>query len=535
MSAARLAGFANPVVWLLLVAFAPAASRGQEQPDLEALREAGRRAAARLESSPASWTSFHAQGAEFLVFEVLQAPPARRRIDIHLERAGQRRHVISILERDGRWLVAEAEGVNGAFRPFEAPFRLPGVYAHLAGALRPTTADQALDTPPGELLGLERGLATWRIDVPEEELRAFDQVMLDAQEAAREKPELAQDPAFRERLRWIGRLEREYLEGELTRIDPETGLVMQRGRPGHRVALAGFRWLEQVDEARLAVGREPPLDASGDPTRGAPEGLLMYSHCSWWRPGLPPEQVVMDARLLELGSRRVRRVPAAGAASTPGCFSRDRARVFVTAEDGLLELDLRTRRSRRLGGAALARGQCLSPAMSPDGRTLAVLHAAPGAPRGQVHLVDVAAGTSRPLGPPLVGAGLAWLPDGERLVLVTREDPGAAERLVVLDRAGGLTPLRAGSAPLPLPDGRLLFLDVEAGLWRTCDALGADARTFHDGLRGLGSPALSPDGARAVFVARLTEGTGLVVVDLATGRREPLDLGPGLFGSPVWR
>jgi hypothetical protein len=134
-----------------------------------------------------------------------------------------------------------------------------------------------------------------------------------------------------------------------------------------------------------------------------------------------------------------------------------------------------------------------------------------------------------------MGGALSWLPDGQRLVLVARDAPAAPEQLAVLDASGRLTVLREGSAPAPLPDGRLLFFDVSAGLWRTCDALGSDARLFHDGLPGLGGPALSPDGARAVFVEQRGHGNGLVLVDLTTGRREPLDLGPGLFGSAVWR
>lgn len=516
---------------------ADAARAQAPTPDLEAVREAGRRAAARLAASPASWTSFHAVGTEFLVFEVLQAPPARRRVDVFLERSGERQPVASILERDGRWWVAEAghtAGANGLFRPFEAPFKLPGFYAHLAGALRPPTGDQVLERPPGEFLGVEGGRATWRIDVPEAEIRAFGEFLAETKAVARQRPEVAKDPAFAERLRWAERLEREYIEGELTVVDVETGLVVQRGAPGHRVALAGFRWLDAVDEGRFAAAGAPPLDASGDPTREASDDLLMFSHCPWWQPGMNTD-VILDARLLELGPRRVRRVPFDGPWSTPGCFSRDRTRAFVTGDAGLFEVDLRTGRDRRLGGAALDEGLVLFPALSPDGRTLAVVHVAPGAARGQVRLIDLEAGTVRPLGRPIMGGALAWLADGQRLVLVARDAPGAPEQLVTMDLSGRLAVLRQGSAPAPLPDGRILFFDVSAGLWRTCDAIGGDERLFHDGLPGLGGPALSPDGARAVFVEQRGTSNGLVLVDLATGRREPLDLGPGLYGSAVWR
>ncbi|MCO5168587.1 MAG: hypothetical protein M9894_19785 [Planctomycetes bacterium] len=509
----------------LLVLLAAGAAAAQEEPDLAALRERGRRTAARLEVAPAAWTSFHAVGPEYLVFEVLQAPP-RRRVDVFVERAGERRHALTILERDGRWLVAEGDG-GGAYRPFEAPLEVPHVYEHLARALRPRTAD-ALPEDPGERLGVERGVATWRRDVTEAEIRAFSGVIEELKRRVDERPALRQDPTFRERLRWADRLEREYLEGGLTRVQVESGLVVQHGAPGRRSALAGFRWLEQVDEARFAAEGEPPVDASA-----APSGpLLMFAHCPWWQPGVPPEGVILDARLLEVASGRVRRVPVQGGSALPGAFSRDRRRAFVL-DGGLVEVDLVTGKNRRLAPSTLASGDVSSSALSPDGRTLAVLHHPRGGAKGQVHLVDLEAGTSRALGAPLLGAGLAWLPGGEGLALVARDAPDAPEQVAVLEPSGRLRALRAGSGPLPLPGGRLLFLDVASGLWSTCDLVGGAAQPFLGGLPGLRAPALSPDGERLAFAA--ADGSGLVLVDVATGRRERLDLGPGLFGSPVWR
>lgn len=504
-------------------------------PDLNALRALGQRAAARLEVAPASWTAFFAVGPEYLVFEVLQAPPARRRIDVHLERNGERAPVATILERDGRWYVADGDGSGGLYRPFEAPLRAPSMYAYLAAAMRPRTADQALDGSEGEHLGVEGGVATWRVDTPEAELRKFDALYKDMQRQVGEKPELRQDASFRERVRWLGRLENEFIEGALTKVDLATGIVVRHGPPGQRVAVAGFRWRDEVDQSQFDVSGEPPIDASGDPTLEAPQELVMFAHCGWWRPGVPLDQVELDARLLELPSRRVRRVPFRGATSLPGCFSLDRLKVYVSGRDGdgfgLFEVDLRTGKNRRLGGAALAVGECRSPALSPDGRSLAVWHRGPVGP-GQVHLIDIEAGTARALGGALAAGALGWLPGGDGLLLVTRDGPGEPERIATLDLTGRLTALRRGSAPTLLPDGRVLFLEVDSRLWFTCDLTGADPRPFHDGLAGLSAPALSPDGRRAVFV---DERPGLVMVDLTTGRRQPVDVPHGLFGTTSWR
>lgn len=522
---------------LLALALAPA--RAQEPapaPDAATLADLGRRAAARLAQAPASWTAFFAVGPEFLVLEVLQAPPARRRVEVFVERDAERHHLASILERDGRWFVAEVDGANGLYRPWEAPFRTPVLYAHLREALRPRTADDLAPEALGAWKGVEGRVARWVREVPDEDLRRLDATIERARDRFSTDPKLREDPKFRAHVRWLGRLEEEYLEGAVTKVDLDTGLVLQHGDPGERTAIGGFRWLEAVDEARFAAsGGEPPVDAGDDPTRDAPQDLVLFGHCPWWRRGVATQDAALDARLLELGPRRVRRVPYQGALSYPGCLSRDRTRAYVGGRDaqgiGLYEVDLRTGRNRRLGGALLAAGQCLFPTLSPDGKTLAVLHA-DGTGWGLVHLVDPEGGTARPLGAPLIAGSLAWLPGGDGLVLVTREALDGPEVVSTLDRSGKLTALRAGSAPVPLPDGRLLYFDVPRALWHTCNAAGADARLFHDGLEGLVAPAVSPDGARAAFVEPTT---GLVLVDLATGARRTVPLGDGLYGATSWR
>lgn len=522
---------------LALLTLVPA--RGQQPapaPDAAALTDLGERAASRLARTAATWTAFFAVGPEFLVIEVLHAPPARRRIEVFVERDGERHHLASILERDGRWFVAELDGANGLYRPWEAPFRTPVLYAHLREALQPRTADDLGAGALGEWKGVDAGIARWVREVPDADLRRLDATIQRAKDRFSADAKLREDPQFRAHVRWLGRLEEEYLEGAVTKVDLESGLVVQHGDPGERTAIAGFRWLETVDDARFtAAGGEPPVDASHDPTRDAPQDLLLFGHCPWWRRGVATQDAALDARLLELGPRRVRRVPFQGALSLPGCLSRDRARAYVSGRDaqgiGLYEVDLRTGRNRRLGGAPLAAGQCLFPTLSPDGTRLAVLHA-DGTGWSLVHLVDVEDGAARPLGSPLLAGSLAWLPGGDGLLLVTRDTLDGPEKVAVLDRAGKLAVLRAGSAPAPLPDGRILYLDVPTSRWHTCNAAGADARLFHGGLEGLVAPAISPDGARAVF-ADVT--TGLVLVDLTTGARRTIPLGDGLFGATSWR
>ena len=104
----------------------------------------------------------------------------------------------------------------------------------------------------------------------------------------------------------------------------------------------------------------------------------MIAHSGIWRPGMKASDT--DGRLLDLRTGRYRRIPFQEGTSLPGCFLKGRTEVAISGVDpfagvfGLYEVDLKTGENRRLGGERLASGFTLMPALSPDGKTLAVLH-----------------------------------------------------------------------------------------------------------------------------------------------------------------
>jgi Tol biopolymer transport system component len=209
----------------------------------------------------------------------------------------------------------------------------------------------------------------------------------------------------------------------------------------------------------------------------------------------------------------------------------------------LFEINLLTGEHRQLGGKALEAGILHFPVISPDGRTLAAIKAdwASGPLHSQVHLVDIASGTSKPLGKPLDTAFLSWLPDGEGLILVSRESPDPNQpsigTICRMDLAGKLTPLRKGNAPLVLENTkRILFEDSETDEWKTCDFHGDDVRPFGDGMKDFGFPTPSPDGNRLIMMKfEVLKGPRPYIVEVSTGKSEPLLVGEGLWALPSWR
>jgi len=284
-----------------------------------------------------------------------------------------------------------------------------------------------------------------------------------------------------------------------------------------------------------------------DHTQPLGSNLLMIGHDSRWRPADGKERAVFDGHLLDLDSLEVRRIPYRGAEVSPGCFVDERRSVIVMGhgrERTLTRLNLPDGSQQRLGGDAFApTGLFASPALSPDGERLAVLYAGAGEPplAFRLHLVDLADGTAQAIGEPFDGHSLSWLPDGEGLIAVRRTPGEGSETVATIVRLGldgSLSELRRGdfAQVCGAPRAERILFEQEDGLVYTCDLNGEDAQLLGDGLADHGTPAVAPDGLRAVFM-RFDPSTGPrpVLVDLADGSATPLEVGPGCWGMPAWR
>jgi hypothetical protein len=193
--------------------------------------------------------------------------------------------------------------------------------------------------------------------------------------------------------------------------------------------------------------------------------------------------------------------------------------------------------------AATAAGR---PALSPD-RAFVYYSVSGSGPGTGTYRVPFAGGPATRV-TRTVGLGLAVSPDGSKLLLDARGQPGSRYGLAVLDLAGGRE--RFLAFPFPQrgdvfgyawspdsrqvalirgrvsdgdPPARLFVLDVAGGHWRTVTSFGAPGPVPEFAERNLAWP--SP--RKVVFVARFAEGDSgrgryrLVEVDPRTGRLTP--------------
>ena len=255
-----------------------------------------------------------------------------------------------------------------------------------------------------------------------------------------------------------------------------------------------------------------------------------------------------DGRLLDMKTGRYRRIPFEGAMTLPGCFTRDRTSVVVTGVDttagimGLYQIDLKAGTNRQLGGDLLASGYSLFPRLSPDGKTVAVLHKGASGQilELQVCLVDLATGAAKPLGEPRDTGPLSWLPDGKGLIITDRKpidvSKPAISTICRLDLDGRLTKLCAGGSPVVLDEEkRILFEDQATRLWQTCDLEGGDVKLYADGMKGCAFPAPSPDGKKLLMMHfRAGQAPEPLIFPLGQTAGKPATTAPGLWKSPAW-
>ncbi len=534
------------LAWVLGLSLLPGLSaRGQApktEPDLSALVKAGRASAERLQKECASWTSSTTgpNGSVFIV-DVLACPDMRRSI-FSVQAQGQRVEIFRLIARGGVWYMTEGKRA-GKYRPYEAPSDWPTAYLYLS---RSEPRFVAQDEPGilGTYEGKLQGVATYRSPIPDAQRQQLQNTLkeIDAfvskNAAAAAKPEMQQARA---------RLKDLVGNGIASRIELATGMFVQLGAPDKETRISNFRWRERIDRSEFDVAGKTWDDFTDDPTAGDTSDLLMIGHCGIWRVGMKSPEV--DGRLFDLKTGRYRRIPFQGEQAQSGCFLKGRTRVVISGADlmsgviGLYEIDLKTGTNRQLGGEALASGFSLFPVLSPDGKTVAVLHkgAAERLLDTQVYLVDLATGNARPVGKPHDMAFPSWLPDGSGLILLVREVDEAThttkENIARMTLDGTVTKLCEGSSPVLLADGKtILFEDSKTRLWQTADRDGGHIQPFADGLKDYHFAAPGPDGKRIIMI-RFQPGAEPVPTLLTLGETdgEPVTTRPGLWARPAWR
>ncbi|HET6328756.1 MAG TPA: hypothetical protein VFG04_28995 [Planctomycetaceae bacterium] len=451
---------------------------------------------------------------------------------------------LQIIARDNCWYVAEL-GIRTKWRPYETPFLMHAAYFFLLRG-EPRFLTDGPQNRLGDYEGTKDGVATFLTPVSGSMRKQLEFSVRGLEDVIRQKPALASDP---DSIRAIEQMRR-MLRGIAVRIDLASGMYVQLGSADRQTEIQDFKWLDHVAPDDFATDQYEWEHHSDDPTQGPSDDLLMISHNPTWQPGMKSGE--SDGLLLNVRTGRYRRIPFHGIVSLPGCFSKDRRRVIVSGLDDstgtlqMYEIDLKTGNNRPLGGDALAGGNSLMPALSLDGKTIAVIHKKPeGRPLdSQIYLIDLRSGDAKPLGKPADVAFLSWLPDRQGLLLLKREsaDPSnlslrLTDTIARLGMDGQTTRLLDGSMPVVLNDGKtVLFKGPSDRSWQTCDLDGKNVRPFANGLTDYGFPSPAPDGKRIIWT-HFIRGAAPVPTILPIGENsgKAAIKSPGLWSLPSWR
>jgi len=503
------------------------------QTGLDELEEKANRSKVRLQTGPARWTvrATTTTGAKFGV-RVVSAPPNFEARVLLKPDSNKPEFFARIVAHSGKWAVEEFGGLKGIYLPWEAPFSYEVVALLLSEAWPPPyvrAGDHTLRGKTGETLVVRAPLSGAQRTLAESFLaEAKDMTVKPGSELDRNLAAIA------------GRLK----EGNRLRVDASSGLMEHLVMGNLELEYGRVEWLDELPE--IPVLRNYP-DFSA-PLPEDRDGLVMIGRAGAWQPGYP--EMDSGGQLLNLDTGKIVRIPFAGSACMPGCFSDERTKVVVTSREndgsgvGLYLVDLRKGKQMRLGGGTLVGGLCDHPALSPDGRTLAVTFSRRRATR-RIHLLSPEHEKPQPLGKPQDIRSLSWVGDGSALIgLVAgprggKGKSGSGFRIVRFGLDGKETGIRddvGRFATVAGKESERVFFQDRDNLWYTCNLEGKEITRVGDGLKGLAFPAVNPDGTHAVMLERdEQERSWPVVAELASGKKFPVKVERGRWLLPAWR
>ena len=502
------------------------------QTGLDTLEDRAKSSKVRLETGPARWAvrATLGTGARFGMRVVSNPPDFEIRIVVKPD-ADKPEPFARVVARAGKWAVEEIGGLKGIYQPWEAPFSYELVARLLSEAWPPPYArgaDHTLSRRVGETVVIREPLSKSQQKRAESFLRKSS--------GAQVKPgsELARN---------ILEIRRRLEQGNQWRVDEMTGFMERVSVGSLELEYSRVEWLEGPPEIPI-IKTYPDYSA---PLPADRDGIVMIGRSGSWRPGLT--QFEPGGQLLNLDTGKLLRIPFAGGSCVPGCFTDQRSKVVVSAaaRDGsgvdLFLVNLLQGTQMKLGGDILSGGICRSPALSPDGKTLAVVFSTePG--KDQVYLLSSNDAKPQTLGKPMDIRSLSWLGDGTGLTLLTGEageqrEARSGMRIVRLGMEGRISLIRSEIGDFATVAGkdseRILFRGRDE-LWYTCGVSGKNVSIVGNGLKGLTDPAVNPEGTHAVMIERDAESRNWpVVVELASGKKFPVKVERGRWLLPAWR
>jgi hypothetical protein len=516
--------------------FTPPATSAPTTPDLEALRATARTTARNLERFAASWsvrTHNYSTGAE-LVVDVLRTPAATRYIYRYRDNVVRHIELARVIETADAWYVTDANGLRMC-RPYECEFRHPACsMLHELARLRFVTSDD-----PGQPLRFtERKGSRLTYYAPPLNPGILRYRLAESENAARLDPaRAAADSAWKN---YIALLKKTIAEGVPLTIDADTGLISSFYSENYHTDVFDFTFLDRVNDADLEPAGRPWRDLTTALPLDHPDDLVMIDRNARSAPA------GVDCLILNVATGQARRLPFRGCKASPGCYNKERTRVFVPAYEylsgqrNLWEIDLKTGENRRVSGMM----ECNfveTPTLSPDGRTVAVVNKRDPSDlsENEIVLLDVASGAVRHVRQPFHVGRIQWHPDGVSLLatkssMVDRKPDVDVGRLVLEDAS--FTKICDRGDHVYLPDRRsILAARLQTNAWSLCDLDGQNITQFGNGMVDYFGPTVSPDGKRLLMVyGKIRSAAQLVTVDPNTLRVTPLSVESGGWADPSW-
>jgi len=194
---------------------------------------------------------------------------------------------------------------------------------------------------------------------------------------------------------------------------------------------------------------------------------------------------------------------------------------YVLKKGGRYELQVADSDGQNSAAALISREPIISPAWSPDGRSLAYVSFESKKPVVYVH--DLRSG-NRQVVANFKGSNSApaWSPDGTRMAVVLTRDGGS--QIFVMNRNGsGLRRLTStgdiNTEPRWSPDGAYIYFTSNRGggpqIYRISVAGGTAERVTFDGDYNV-SPGISPDSKAMAYIGRKASGFQLSTIDLSS-------------------
>lgn len=184
------------------------------------------------------------------------------------------------------------------------------------------------------------------------------------------------------------------------------------------------------------------------------------------------------------------------------------------------------------------------PALSPDGKHVAFIHAAEG-PLGKLWIIPAEGGEARQLTTPgmidKIAGAPEWSADG-RFILFSVDADVAGGQLWRFDVDSGesnaLTTGTSGAHSVAISnDGKRMAYTAARTMWKLTriDPLTANTSTIHESRTPVLLPIASPDGTQIVFFTRNSTGMQIVMIDSDGGNLRKLTFDePGQNALPTW-